>query len=174
MSSTSSSRFSGVSFCHHAVILSCFGGRARLRASALFPDEKVTIGPVPGRESDGPTRAGAKCTMAGCSPSIRNRSFPSFSAQTRSCRRAPPPAPAAPGVLASTYHWSVRNGSITTVRTVAERHHVRHAASILSRKPTASIRSTICLARVEAILAVYRSPSNDPPTAMSARKSSLP
>ena len=33
-------------------------------------------------ESDGPTRAGARCTTAGCSPSSRSRSSPSSSART--------------------------------------------------------------------------------------------
>ena len=84
-------------------------------------DEHLAVRPVPRRESDGPTRAGARCTRAGCSPSSRNRSFPSSSARSWSRPSAPPRSPAAPG------SWRRRTtGRSGTAR--SRRRSGRHAA----------------------------------------------
>ena len=76
MSRTSSSR---VSVDGLAVML--LGERARLRPRPRRRRPCRRARTRPG--SDGPTRAGARCTRAGCSPSSRNRCSPSSSARTR-------------------------------------------------------------------------------------------
>jgi hypothetical protein len=92
----------------------CRRSAARASASASScgdKDRAVRHHTRPG--SGGPTRAGAKCTRAGCSPSSRNRSVPVLGHELglalahRSNRGLA-------SVSASTNHWSVSIGSITT------------------------------------------------------------
>ena len=105
-------------------------------------------------ESGGPTRAGARCTRAGCSPSSRSRSSPSSSGR-RSCGpRAPTRSPAAASVLASTYHWSVRYGSMTVrLRLLAVRDTVDVVLDLLDQA-TRFHHLDDALARREAVEAV--------------------
>ena len=105
--------------------------------------------------SGGPTRAGARCTRAGCCASIRNRSSPSSSAR----RPVSPFSTAAMAGLASsaafTYHCSVSHGSITT----SERSPCGTwlvCGSILSSKPQRLEHLDDALARLEAVEAVQR------------------
>ncbi len=124
-------------------------------------------------ESDGPTRAGARCTRAGCCRAIGNRSSPSSSGRTSSCRRARPRAPASASVLASTYHWSVSQGSMTT----PERSPcgtVWACGSIFSSKPSRLHHLDDALARLEAVRPSNASVSSSSATSgTSSRKSAL-
>ncbi len=123
-----------------AVMLVGFGLRLGFARARRTPCRPARTTP----ESDGPTTAGARCTRAGCFPSSRNRCSPSSSGRTWSCRRAPPRSPASPASWRSTYHWSVRNGSITTFeRSPCGTTWV--CGSIFSTRPFSSSRATICL-----------------------------
>ena len=74
--------------------------------------------------SDGPTRAGARRTRAGCSPSNGSRCSPSSSGTNTVRPRFTASMAGFASVLASTYHWSVRQRLDDDVRAVAMRHGV--------------------------------------------------
>ena len=95
-------------------------------------------------ESDAPTRAGARCTRAGCSPSTGSSLRAVLRHELASCRSRTAAIAGFASVAASTYHWSVSHGSITaSPRCACGTACV--CASIFSTRPSASRSATTCL-----------------------------
>ena len=93
-------------------------------------------------ESDAPTRAGATRTTAGCSRASRNRSSPSSSARTSVSPSLTAASAGCASVLASTYHWSVSQGSMTTFER-SPCGTMCACGSILASRPSSAISSTM-------------------------------
>jgi hypothetical protein len=100
--------------------------------------------------SGGPTRAGARCTRAGCSPSSRNRSSPSSSARTSCGPRAPRRSPAGQRLGGVDVPLVGQERLDRHAAAVAMRHHVRVRLDLVE-EPAASIIGDDALARLEAI-----------------------
>jgi hypothetical protein len=78
-------------------------------------DEVFTVRAVPGRQSDGPTRAGATRTRAGCCASSGVIGlFPLLGHEVASCRSSTASSAGFASVAASQNHWSVSQGSMAT------------------------------------------------------------
>ena len=158
MSSTSSSRvrIRRIEFSPSSMPPS--GGRPNLAALQRLVSVSRRRRRRPARTrpgSGGPTRAGARCTRAGCSPSSRNRSSPSSSARTRCALRCTASIAGLASVAASTYHWSVSKGSIGTPQRSPCGTMWRVARSSRGAA-SSSIISTTLLARLEAVETVER------------------
>ena len=147
VSRTSSSRRQASS--RRAVVYLRPASCARLASVSLDEDVAIAVRTTPG--SDGPTRAGAKCTTAGCCASTRNRSSPSSAARTASC----PSSTAAIAGFASVVGIDVPLVGQERLdrRRSSGRRAARHAlvGSIFASRPAAAMSATICLARSEPI-----------------------
>ena len=149
-------RFGGAPICPRSTPSA---ERVRRKAASPRSPRRTTVAPIGAcrtrPESGGPTRAGARRTTAECSPASRNRSSPSSSGRTGSCPRAPRRAPAAASVLASTYHWSVSQGSMTALER-SPCGTVCACGSIFCQTPFRRHQADDALARLEAVDAVDR------------------
>ena len=155
MSSTSSSRVRNGARCSRSsrssasclrdrAVRGVVGERVGDRLVLGLGDEHLAVRPVPRRDLMAPPELARDAPRLDVLHPVEIGLLPVLRHELGLARRAPRRSPARASVLALTYHWSVRNGSITTLeRSPCGTMCV--CGSILSSRPVASSRSTIVL-----------------------------